>query len=219
MSTSTGISPTRANKRRELGDKSRGEILDAALALMSTNGYEGATVAKIAASSGLPASSIYWHFGSKAGVLAAVMERGASEFFAEYEQVVQLDGPVTDPLSVLTAGITAGQRAVANHPEFLRLMILLGLSGQHDERTEKIVQETAERGRVQIHALIEFAFSPYGTATATRVADALADMAQADFDGAFLTTQIRAGVSHEDLARKLAESIYRLGVALADTSE
>jgi len=54
------------NKRQELGARSRTAILDAALQLMSETGYDGTSVAKIAQKSGLPASSIYWHFGSKA---------------------------------------------------------------------------------------------------------------------------------------------------------
>lgn len=209
----------RPNKRRELGDRSKGEILDAALAAMSTYGYEGTSVARIASESGLPASSIYWHFGSKAGVLAAVMERGASEFFAEYESHFTLEGKVTDPLEVLVSAFRAGQKAVANHPEFLRLMFLLGLSGEHDERVDTVVRETAERGHVQLHALIRHAFSGYGDEVAQRVADGLVDVAQANFDGAFLSTQIREGVDHEYLARRLGETIYRLGIALIHQSE
>lgn len=209
----------RPNKRRELGDKSKGDILDAALAAMSTFGYEGTSVARIASESGLPASSIYWHFGSKAGVLAAVMERGASEFFAEYESNFRLEGDVSDPLSVLVMAFEAGQKAVANHPEFLRLMFLLGLSGEHDERVAAVVRQTADRGHVQLHALIRFAFSGYGDKVALSVADHLVDVAQANFDGAFLSTQIRSGVDHAQLARALGETIYRLGIALVDRSE
>lgn len=46
--------------------------------LMATRGYDGTSISALAKSSGLPASSIYWHFGSKEGVLKAVMERGAA---------------------------------------------------------------------------------------------------------------------------------------------
>jgi len=215
MSTTTGL----PNKRRELGEKSRGEILDAALLVMSANGYEGATVAKIAAASGLPASSIYWHFGSKAGILAAVMERGASEFFAEYDRDFAQNSDVINPRATLEAAIVASQRAVENHPEFLRLMILLGLSGQHDEKVVAVVRETSQRGRDSLHALIVSAFRGYGAASSHRIADALVDMAQANFDGAFLASQIRPGVPPALLAAQLAETIYRLGIALAENSE
>jgi AcrR family transcriptional regulator len=212
MSTTTG----RPNKRRELGEKSRGEILDAALAAMSTYGYEGATVAKIASESGLPASSIYWHFGSKAGVLAAVMERGAIEFFAEYDQLFAQEASAADPRATLEAASAASQRAVENHPEFLRLMILLGLSGQHDTKVAAVVRETSQRGHNSLHALIVSAFRGYGPDVARRVADALVDVAQANFDGAFLATQLRAGELRADLPARLAETIYRLGLPIAE---
>ena len=212
MSTSTG----RPNKRRELGEKSRGEILDAALATMSAQGYDGATVAKIASASGLPASSIYWHFGSKAGVLAAVMDRGASEFFAEYDQLFAQEAPAADPRATLEAAFAASQRAVENHPEFLRLMILLGLSGQHDEKVAAVVRETSQRGHNSLHALIASVFRGYGPDIARRVADALVDVAQANFDGAFLATQLRAGELRADLPARLAETIYRLGLPIAE---
>jgi AcrR family transcriptional regulator len=216
MSLSTTSSTGRPNKRRELGDKSRGEILDAALATMSAQGYEGATVAKIASASGLPASSIYWHFGSKAGVLAAVMDRGASEFFAEYDQLFAQEAPAADPRATLEAAFAASQRAVENHPEFLRLMILLGLSGQHDEKVAAVVRETSQRGHDSLHALITSAFRGYGPEVSRRVADALVDVAQAYFDGSFLTTQLRGDDLRADLPARLAETIYRLGLPIAE---
>lgn len=208
----------RPNKRRELGEKSKGEILDAALAAMSTFGYEGATIARIAAASGLPASSIYWHFGSKAGVLAAVMERGTTEFFAEYDREFRPAIEVTDVRATLETALSAGARAAAHHPEFLRLMILLGLSGELDDRVATVVRQTSERGRAQLREMIHHAFSSYGPATANRVAEALADVAQANFDGAFLATQIRDQVSAEVLANRLAETLYLLGLEIVNES-
>ena len=54
---------------------------------MAARGYSGTSVSDIARESGLPASSIYWHFASKTGVLTAVMERGAARFFGDLETV------------------------------------------------------------------------------------------------------------------------------------
>ncbi len=77
---------TAARTKRQLqGDQSREEILDAATRLMAARGYAGTSVSDIARESGLPASSIYWHFASKTGVLTAVMERGAARFFGDLE--------------------------------------------------------------------------------------------------------------------------------------
>ena len=48
---------------------------------MAEHGYDAATVAALVDEAGVPASSIYHYFGSKEGVLLAVMERGAERFF------------------------------------------------------------------------------------------------------------------------------------------
>ena len=65
------------------GARSREAVLDAAERLIAEQGYEAATVAALVKEAGIPASSIYHYFGSKDGVLLAVMERGAGRFFAE----------------------------------------------------------------------------------------------------------------------------------------
>src|ERR1700757_5002886 len=69
-------------KKQRQGHASRELILDATERLMGTKGYVATSISDIRNACGLPASSIYWHFGSKEGVLAAVMERGATRFFA-----------------------------------------------------------------------------------------------------------------------------------------
>ena len=73
--TRTAVTP---NSR---GTRSRELVLDAAERLMAQKGYEAATVSALVDEAGVPASSIYHYFGSKEGVLLAVMERGAERFF------------------------------------------------------------------------------------------------------------------------------------------
>ena len=62
------------------GDASREAILDAALEIAADLGYDGTTVAAVTERSGLPASSIYWHFGSKDDLLAAALEHSYREW-------------------------------------------------------------------------------------------------------------------------------------------
>src|SRR5213592_1598962 len=45
---------------------------------MAEHGYEAATLNRIVEASRVPVSSVYHYFGSKDGVLLAVMERGAA---------------------------------------------------------------------------------------------------------------------------------------------
>ena len=65
------------------GLKSRELVLDAAERVMAEHGFEAATLARVVEESGVPMSSVYHYYGSKDGILLAVMERGAERFFAD----------------------------------------------------------------------------------------------------------------------------------------
>ncbi|MGW0041393.1 TetR/AcrR family transcriptional regulator [Rhodococcus sp. NPDC003348] len=49
-------------------------ILEAALSLAVTAGYEGTTMAEVARRSGLPIGSVYWHFENKEQLFAKLIE-------------------------------------------------------------------------------------------------------------------------------------------------
>lgn len=70
------------------GVPSAESILDAAEKLMAARGYDATSVAAVCRDSSLPVGSFYHHFGSKAGVLSAVMQRGVSRFYEEMAEVV-----------------------------------------------------------------------------------------------------------------------------------
>ena len=50
---------------------------------MAEDGFDATTLARVVAESGIPESSVYHYYGSKDGILLAVMERGAERFFAD----------------------------------------------------------------------------------------------------------------------------------------
>lgn len=60
---------------------------------MATKGYAATSISDIRDACGLAPSSIYWHFGSKEGVLAAMMERGAQRFLPRYPPGMRPMGP------------------------------------------------------------------------------------------------------------------------------
>ncbi|CAN5324020.1 hypothetical protein BH09ACT6_BH09ACT6_03450 [soil metagenome] len=201
-------------KRQELGAHSRDEILNAAQNMMSLHGYDGASVSRIARASGLPSSSIYWHFGSKSGVLAAVMERGADRFFAAVATAADSDRSGLQPHEFLRSDMAFAQRAVEDNPEFLRILFLLTLSGVDDDIVMTHVREVTERGKHELHRIIERAFAHEGELLAKRIADELVDYSQAAFDGAFLTIQTHSGVVYGELIDRLTDSIVALGDAI-----
>ncbi|MEV8451602.1 TetR/AcrR family transcriptional regulator [Streptomyces sp. NPDC052095] len=203
----------RRSKRLIQGDRSRDEILDAAAYRMSIRGYDGTSIADIARESGLPNSSIYWHFKSKQGILAAVMERGADRFFASVG--APRAEPDETPAAYLRRALAAAGATLDEHPEFLRLFVLLLLSGEAPE-TKEIVARVRTRARANLHTLIANAFALVDADRAERVADATADFAIAGFDGAFLALQADPAASHEHLMGQLATALSALGTAALD---
>ncbi|NIH99271.1 AcrR family transcriptional regulator [Mycolicibacterium fluoranthenivorans] len=167
-------------KRQQQGESSRGQILDAAERLMSTQGYAATSISHIRAECGLPASSIYWHFGSKEGVLAAVMERGAERFFAQI--------PRHGDLETTRA---AAAKLLAEHPEFLRLTYILSLERSADPAVGaavRRVRDTAIAGfRDVIRQMIPAGVEHERT---ERVVAELASFATALSDGVFFADHL-----------------------------
>lgn len=176
-------------KKQRQGRHSRELILDAAQRLMAGRGYAATSISDIRKECGLPPSSIYWHFGSKEGVLAAVMERGAQRFFA----AIPTDGSTERRLDVLA-------HLQAQHPDFLRLFYLLSLERTDDPAVAEVVRrvrDTAiERFRGGIAAML-----PAGTpaAKAHRVVDELTAFAVALSDGVFFAEHLEPDTTDVEL--------------------
>jgi TetR/AcrR family acrAB operon transcriptional repressor len=82
----------------------------AATRLFAERGYRDASVQAIAEAAGISRGSIFWHFGSKEGLLSAVAE----DAFRRWETET-LVGDVGD-----ARGIAAVRRALDSHQRFLR---------------------------------------------------------------------------------------------------
>src|SRR5512132_4102655 len=85
------------------GLKSRELVLDAAERVMAEHGFEAATLARVVEESGVPMSSVYHYYGSKDGILLAVMERGAERFFADLPEADRRSGRPAQHLATVIA--------------------------------------------------------------------------------------------------------------------
>lgn len=60
------------------GEAAKERILETSLKLFETGGFKSLRIATICEAVGLSATSVYWHFGNKAGLVQAVLERAFS---------------------------------------------------------------------------------------------------------------------------------------------
>lgn len=195
---------TALTKRQQQGESSRESILDATERLMAGRGYAATSISDIRKACGLPASSIYWHFGSKEGVLAAVMERGAQRFFAAIPGHGAAAGPDDVAVQIAAAG-----RLIADHPEFLRLVYLLALERTDDPAVGAAVQRVRETASAGFRAGIATLVPPdVPEDRAARVVEELTALAMAISDGIFIADHVESeSTDVERMYRRLIQAV------------
>ncbi|HTK65867.1 MAG TPA: helix-turn-helix domain-containing protein [Pseudonocardia sp.] len=200
------MASSKAGRKAGSGGASASEdLLDAAERLMGERGYAATPVSVISREAGVAVTSLYWHFGSKEGLLARVMERGANRWFDALPSWEDVEGTTDQRLAAM---LRCTADAMAQHPLFLRLFFMLALEAGEDEAATEVVRRVRRR-----------AFEGYGEAIARMLHDQAPDVAEtagrelatfavAYSDGCFFAGQLEAGVT--DLRRMYAD----LGVAL-----
>ncbi len=204
MSTPAEVTPNRR------GLKSRELVLDAAERVMAEHGFEAATLARVVEESGVPMSSVYHYYGSKDGILLAVMERGAERFFADLPRLDRRSGR---PSQHLTRVISTAVQTLERHPNFLRLLIVFAAQppaadpGGVTEVVGRLRELALERARE--HISIAFGDDLRSPAT-----DQLARFELAALDGAFVASQADPTVTLERLLEPLAPALVAARRAL-----
>jgi len=100
--------PAQANQRKTArGEASRRRILDAAIALICERGYSGTSVDAVCKRAGVVKTALYWHFGSKAGLLAAIIHEITEQWVDDLElQAADGANPI-ERLDAMLAGFRA----------------------------------------------------------------------------------------------------------------
>jgi AcrR family transcriptional regulator len=193
------------------GVKSRALVLDAAERVMAAEGFEAATIARVVEESGVPLSSVYHYFGSKDGVLLAVMERGAERFFADLPEPDRRAGRPADHLRMI---VTTAVQALERHPDFLRLLVAFAVqpadagTREVDVVVGRVRQVALRRLRTQI--ALAFQDEPDSPTI-----DRLARFALAAFDGAFVASQCDRSSTVHSVLEPLAASLVAARRVLA----
>jgi AcrR family transcriptional regulator len=188
-------------RTRAKGRESRRKIIEAAAAVAGERGYEGTSIAQVSRKSGLPASSIYWHFADKDALLAAVVEESVELWLGQVTRGAgeSLRERVTD----LCLGVA---RTFRDSPDFLRLCLMLAL--------ERRPVEPAARGiylRLRAEALDRIAAELRRVRPRLSEMDAqmLATYALAGGDGIFLAS-LTGEADVGELIRMHAEAMVHL---------
>ncbi len=111
--------PTR---KQEQSDDTRARLVDSATKLFAARGYRDTSVQAIGEMAGISRGSIFWHFGSKEGLLWAVVERAFTRW--ESETLVPDIGDAVG-LEAVRRGVRSHHRFLTEDAEALRLFYVL----------------------------------------------------------------------------------------------
>ena len=149
-----------ASRRRSAsGDASRQRILDAAAEIAGERGYEGSSINLVSQRSGLPASSIYWHFKDKDQLIASVIDRSFTAWVEALTTPPDFPRDV-EPERAFVEGLRHAGEQLARFPDFLRLGLMLILEHRPEEPAarRRFHQARAET-RDRVHSLYRVFFA------------------------------------------------------------
>ena len=171
--------------RYKEGKETREKVLAAARKLIAENGYSATSISMISKASGVKPASIYWAFESKEGLLAAVLNDAADDFF---ESHFHLGTPSSGGVH---ATMKRAAKSIASQPDFLRLLIIMSTERRNGDPK---VLEAARRIRQKSRDGLERQLAPFVPSinrkhhqAILRDASRLAIML---FDGTFVSMQL-----------------------------
>src|SRR4029453_8479412 len=138
--------------------------------------------------SGLPSGSIYWHFESKEALLGAVVEEGARRWF---DALPGNDSLPSDPAERATALLEAVVTSLEQHPEFLRLLLVIALERREVDATSlAVIRRVRELALGRIGKLLSVLLESFDPKLAHRLAGEFAPFVLCVADGAFVAQHI-----------------------------
>ncbi|WEH12968.1 TetR/AcrR family transcriptional regulator [Streptomyces sp. VNUA24] len=187
-------------------DSSRDQILDAAEHLFGTHGYANVSIHQVCAESGLPVGSVYHHFGSKAGVLRAVLKRGMGSFFDALPTFDDLEG---SPVERLAEHYAIAGDLIAKRLALFRLFASLQLHQAENEEVRTIVDASVQCGFTRVLDFIEAVAGNCGVRDSAECARELATL-NIVFTTGLVTTGGDAGL---DVVTGISRHLHRLILA------
>lgn len=133
--------PESSAGRGTRGERTRAAIVAAARERFAALGFDGTTVASVAADAGVAEPTVSFHFGSKAGLLVAVLRDHYDRLLAELERVVDVAAPPRRRLEGFARWWVAH---LAEHHDLLQVLGRHGRDGS-DEQVAAAFHESNRR--------------------------------------------------------------------------
>jgi AcrR family transcriptional regulator len=147
--------PRPAPKSTPRPEPGRARILQAGLDLAAESGPSGMTISRLCQRAGVKPPAIYYHFGSKEGLLGAVVETVAEAWLDQLE-ASQPAG--SDIAARLRAAVDGWQAMIEDPARPIKLLLSVQLDGaEHSAEIEASLRRVYERARQLIAGSIRAA--------------------------------------------------------------
>jgi len=135
--------PRRPEQFEELREKSREKILSAALDLFANKGYDATSIESIAKAAGISKGLIYNYYESKKSMLVAIFE----DAMALGERLIKKHKSSTDVNERAQGIIDTYFELLDQHPEYLKLLMVISLQPGVMEDTKEMTREMFKRNQ------------------------------------------------------------------------
>lgn len=136
----------------------REKILDNALTLFASRGYDGVGVQEVADAAGVQKPTLYHYFGNKNGLLQTLLTENFAELFQTLETAAKYNG---DVLTTLQAVVNAYFNFAQSHPKFYRMQLSMWFA-PHDSEPFQLLTEFGERQQALLEVLFTDAAKDHG---------------------------------------------------------
>lgn len=133
-----------------IGMDNRSAILNCALELFAARGYDAVGVQEIVESAGITKPTLYHYFGSKLGLLRAVVDSYNQQFIQAIQEAVDYKRDLPRTLETLTRAYFT---FASEHPVYYRMQLALYFAPQHSEAYQVIASQNEQQ-----HQLVEALF-------------------------------------------------------------
>ncbi len=123
--------------RRAKGEESRARLIQAARDLIAQHGYGATSIGEICKHAGVAKTALYWHFESKEGLLAAVLESAGSEWI---ETLRKRAYEAAEPITRMNRLLDDWRAIMREQPHLLKLPFILQLELGGAESSEAVLE-------------------------------------------------------------------------------
>lgn len=177
----------------------RAKLIDAALQLFSTSGYEHATVDDIAAAAGYSKGAYYFHFSTKDDILLELLRMWTEDRSAALTAGVEFDAPTGDAVREMLGGFFSYEAA----PRWPGVLLEFWAQAVRNPEVSKRLSAAYAGWRKQL----ETAFASVASTLNITSAEDAAAVALAAHDGFAVQTAIGSPGGRAMTAAELADSI------------